>query len=91
MWSPSESRQCSTWREMKAIVYVLTSFQQLLTNHTVVWYTDSAHDDRIVQYGRSKQHLHQLAIQIFNLCFVSYVELQAQWLPRTANQNADYI
>ena len=38
-----------------------------------------------------KQHLSQLAIQIFNLCFVSHVELQMQWLPRTANQKADYL
>ena len=91
MWSPSESQQSSTWREMKAIVYVLTSFQQLLKNHIVVWYTDSANAARIVQYGSSKQHLHQLAIQIFNLCLVSHVELQVQWLPRTANQKADYL
>ena len=91
MWSPSESQQSSTWREMKAIVYILTSFQQLLKNHIVIWYTDSANVARIVQYGSSKQHLHQLAIQIFKLCLVSHVELQVQWLPRTANQNADYL
>ena len=76
---------------MKAIVYVLSSFQELLKNHIVVWYTDSANAARLVQYGSSKQHLHQLAIQIFNLCLVSHVELQVQWLPRTANQKADYL
>ena len=40
-WSESESKQSSTWRELKAVRLVLESFQSELQNERVRWFTDT--------------------------------------------------
>lgn len=44
-----------------------------------------------MQYGSSKSHLEELAVQIFDFCFASHIEIRIEWLPRTENQKADYL
>ena len=41
-WSESESKQSSTWRELKAVRRVLESFQLKLENERVRWFTDNS-------------------------------------------------
>ena len=90
--SPSESRQSSPHRAIQAV--------RCFRNHILSTFVEESHCRTVYRFSKRcpsctkrscKQHLPQLAIQIFNLCFVSHVELQVQWLPRTANQKADYL
>ena len=91
VWPVSEQDMSSTGREMKAILYVLESFRNFLQQQTVIWFTDSSNTVRIVQHGSSKPHLQNIAVRIFNICFELHIELHVEWLPRTANQKADYL
>ena len=38
-----------------------------------------------------KSELHRMASNIFNICIQSGIYLEVQWIPRTLNQQADYI
>ena len=54
----------------------------------VKWFTDNQAAVRIVEVGSMKLELHRMARRIFDI----YVPvLDMQWIPRTLNQQADYI
>ena len=91
LWSEVDSKLSSTYREMKAILNVLQSFKSLLHDQAVVWFTDSENSVRIVQFGSSKPHLQSIAVEIFSICLSSHVDLRVEWLPRTKNEQADYL
>ena len=38
-----------------------------------------------------KLGLHKMARRIFDICIRSGIHLEVQWIPRTLNQQADYI
>ena len=46
---------------------------------------------RITEVGCMKFEYHQLAIGIFSTCLHANIHLDLQWLPRTANEQADYL
>ena len=46
---------------------------------------------RIVAIGSSKANLQALAMDIFNLCLVNSIVLEAQWIPRSLNERADLL
>ena len=39
-WSVDEKRKSSTWRELRAVCYTLSSVGHIFTGHKVQWYTD---------------------------------------------------
>ena len=39
-WSVDEKRESSTWRELRAVYYTLSSVRHIFTGHKVQWYTD---------------------------------------------------
>ena len=39
-WSVDEKRKSSTWRELRAVYYTLSSVGHIFTGHKVQWYTD---------------------------------------------------
>jgi len=41
--------------------------------------------------GSPKQHLQCLALDIFQLCLVNDIQIDAQWIPRDANVRADLL
>ena len=91
MWTDSESLQSSTWRELRAIEFSLRSFAPVLKGSHVKWFTDSQSAARIVEVGSMKLDLHKIARRIFDICVQSGIYLDIQWIPRTLNQQADYI
>ena len=91
MWSPQEMLMSSTWRELKAILYALMSFKNILAHKCVKWHTDNQNCVSIVHKGSTKLHLQELAIQIFNLCSSLHISLEIVWIPRSKNSKADYI
>ena len=41
--------------------------------------------------GSSKMNLQATAMDIFNLCLVNSIVLEAQWIPRSLNERADLL
>ena len=89
MWQPGDLRTISTYRELKAIYFVLLSFVDKLYNKNVKVFTDSQSAARIVVVGCSKPHLQFLAIDNFQLCLANHIALDTQWIPREENERAD--
>ena len=59
---------------------------QCLKDHTF-----SGLSAEIVEVGSMKLGLHKMARRIFDICIRSGIHLEVQWIPRTSNQQADYI
>ena len=91
MWSENERVQSSTWRELSVIEFSLQSFASVLKGSHVKWFTDSQAAAKIVEVGSMKLGLHKMARRIFDICIRSGIHLEVQWIPRTSNQQADYI
>ena len=90
-WTENESFQSSTWRELSVIEFALQSFASVLEGSHVKWFTDSQAAAKIVEVGSMKLGLHKMARRIFDICIRSGIHLEVQWIPRTMNQQADYI
>ena len=90
-WSADELVLSSTWRELKAVHNVLQSFASKLKGHAVKWFSDNQAVVRIVQVGSGRPHLQEGALSIFELCFQHNIKLEMEWVPRSANELADYM
>ena len=84
-WSETESKQSSTWRELKAIYLVLKSYAKKLEGHIVKWLTDNQGTMCIVRAGSRKEHLQDGALVIFELCFTHSIRLEMDWIPSRAH------
>ena len=62
----------STYRELLAVKYILQSFNEHLKSQHVQWCSDNQNVSRIIRGGSSKNHLHALAIDIYNIFFVNF-------------------
>lgn len=91
VWTENESLQSSTWRELSATEFSLQPFVSLLEGSHVKWYTDSQAAGKVVDVGSMKFDLHRIARSIFTICIRSGIHLEVQWIPRSLNQQADFI
>ena len=91
MWETEDIGQSSTFRELKAIYYVLLSYVTQLRHKRVKIFTDNQGAARIVAIGSSKIYLQAIAMDIFNLCLSNSIVLEAQWIPRSLNEKADLL
>ena len=91
MFTEAERQESSTYRELLAIQFVLSSFSSFLPNSRVKWFTDSQGAGRIVQVGSMNFNLHKLASDIFSFCFKFGIELDIEWVPRSLHEKADYL
>ena len=87
----SEKETSSTFRELLAVKQVLSSLITHLKHESVLWYTDNWNVSRILQVGSSKNHLQDLALEIFALCVRNDISILPCWVPREENQLADAI
>jgi hypothetical protein len=90
-WNEIELNQSSTWRELKCVQYALESFKLLLSDSTVKWFTDNQAVLSIVESGSMKLHLYHLALDIFECVKEQHINLEVEWIPRTLNEQADYL
>ena len=90
-WSLEQSVKSSTFRELLAIFLVLKSLAKHLEHQKVKIFTDCQSACRIVQVGSRVLELQDIAVKIFNICFVNDIMIEAQWLPRSDNQLADNL
>ena len=68
MLTRNEMRMSSTFRELKAVYYVLLSYADQLGNKRVKIFTDNQGAARIVSVGSPKPHLQAIALDIFQIC-----------------------
>lgn len=90
-WDSTDRAKSSTYRELKAIYLAMSAYVKFLQNRSVKWYSDSQTCVHIINVGSSKQELHDLALNIFRLCFDFNIHLKVQWVPRDLNVVADSI
>jgi hypothetical protein len=91
MFTQSEQETSSTYRELLAIQLAIQAFEPLLTGCKVKLFTDSQVAMKIAQVGSMKLEYHELAISIFSTCFRANIQLDLQWIPRTLNEQAEYV
>jgi len=91
MWSPEEIHKSSSYRELKAVSLGLESFLPLVKGHTIKWYTDNQSVSRIIEVGSMQEDLLCLALRIFSMCLLSNMRLEVEWIPRSANDRADFL
>ena len=53
-WTPAEAGLSSTWRELSAVWFVLSSVAEKLANCRVRWFTDNQNVVRILRVGSKK-------------------------------------
>ena len=90
-WEEHEACQSSTWRELAAVLRVLTAVADKLVNFRVRWFTDNQNVSRILQIGSKKPSLHSLALKVFSLVVQHQIRLEPEWIPRDLNERADYL
>ena len=90
-WLPQEAKLSSTWRELRAVLKVLQSLTIKLCNQRIRWFTDNQNVVRILSVGSKNPLLQQEVIAIFNNSITNQVRIEPEWIPREANQQADFI
>ena len=80
MFNNHEKQQSSTFRELKAIEFVLKSLSSKLDRKHVKLYTDNQNVVRIVNTGSMKIDLQKIAFSIFELCVKSCIFLDIAWI-----------
>ena len=81
----------STWRELRAILLVLSSLSKEIEGGVCIHRSDNQAAVHIIQVGSSKSHLQSEALEIHKLCAVHGIQLLAEWVPREENELADYL
>ncbi len=89
--SNAEQQKSSTWRELLAVFYAVSSFLNHLTNKSVLCHTDNLAASRIISVGSSIPELQNIALAVFDLCKSNYIDFSIQWIPRETNIVADKI
>ena len=90
-WSADDKGKSSTWRELRAVYYMLSSIGHILTGHKVQCCTDYQNVTRLIDRGRTNPNLQTLAEEIVNLCNIHRVSVIPVWVPQDNNQLADYV
>ncbi|CAH3181716.1 unnamed protein product [Porites lobata] len=91
MFSPADVDSSSTYRELKAVFYVLKSYAVSLKHQRVKVFVDNMGASRILMVGSSKLHLQQIAVDIFSICLSFDISLDSQWLPREENAHISKV
>ena len=91
LWTQEEAARSSTWRELRAVRMVLESLIEKLRNERVRWFSDNQNVVRILQTGSRKPDLQSEALAIFSLTLQGQVRIDPEWVPRTLNQQADWL
>ena len=87
-WSPGESAQSSTWRELKAVSLALEAFASHFYGFKVLWYTNNHNFESMIVSGSRKADFHQLAdlaLLVFKVCLKFRMSLEVKWIPRDLN------
>ena len=87
----SEANSSSTFRELLAVKLVLQSYGEELSGQSIQINVDNQAATRILSVGSSKEHLQEVALDIFHYCLKNDIRLTPEWVPREFNRDADYL
>ena len=90
-WSELESRESSTWRELRGVRLVLLSVAEKLSGKTVRHRTDNFNIRKILKVGSPCPKLHAEAVAIYILCGQHSIHLEPEWIPWELNTEADSL
>ena len=86
MFTAEDLGQSSSFRELKAIYYILLSCAEQLKRRTVNVFRDNQRAARVVSKESSKVRLQSVAMSIFDFCLSNRISLEVQWIPRSQNE-----
>ena len=90
-WSEEESGKSSTFRELRAIRYVLESYSEDLRGKEVCHRTDNRNAESIMSVGSRVPDLHREAVLVYKLCRELNIRLSVEWVSRNDNSTADEL
>lgn len=90
-WSEEESGRSSTFRELRAIRYVLESYSGDLRGKEVCHRTDNRNAEIIMSVGSRIPDLHREAVLVYKLCHELNIRLSVEWVSRDDNSIADEL
>ena len=90
-WSETDSRESSTWRELRGVRLVLLSVAEKLSGKTVRHRTDNINVENILKVGSPRPKLHAEAVSIYTLCGQHSICLEPEWIPQELNTEADSL
>ncbi len=90
-FSSTEIENSSTLRELKGVLFALESFKSQISNKSVLILTDNKACAKIIESGSMRPHLQQLALSIFAFAIENNSNLDARWIPRDLNTEADSL
>ena len=90
-WSETDSRESSTWGELRGVRLVLLSVVEKLTGKTVRHRTANINVEKILKVGSPRPKLHAEAVAIYTLCGQHSTCLEPEWIPRELNAEADSL
>lgn len=62
-----------------------------LSNSRLRWFSDNQNVIKILTTGSKRSQLHAISLNIFNVCLHYQVHLEPEWIPRSENEQADYL
>ena len=72
----TEVSNSSTWRELESIKYALLALKSKVISKALLVHTDNWATSQIVDSGSNKEHLQQIAIEIYNICKTLSMDLK---------------
>ena len=78
-------------REIVAVRNVLQFFALKLAGLCVKWHTDNQNVARIIDVGSRTSGLQSEAKRIFEICVHHGISIEPEWVPRSSNEQADYL
>jgi len=91
VWSADLAKESSTMREILAVRKVLQSFAPKLAGLCVKCHTDNQNVTRIIGVGSRMSGLQSQAKRIFEVCVHHGISIEPEWIPRSSNDQADYL
>ena len=91
VWNNQEKLKSSTWREIEAVKRVLYSNYSFLQGRKIKVFYDNKNVKTVLKAGSMKDDLQSVALDVYNLCTVNGITLIPEWVPREANERADYL
>ena len=92
-WTADQAKCSSTWRELRAVDFVLRSFAPMLQGRSIKWLSDNHNVVRIIQNGSKKPHYieHSTWPQVVYKTFHLDWKLQNNHEKRSISQTKEFI
>ena len=90
-WSRLEAMESSTWRELKAVYYVLCALADKLRQEHIRWKVDNMNVVHILHNGSMKKKLQLILLDIWHFSDENNIVIAPKWVPRSCNIQADLL